>query len=300
LLGELARLYTANLDGKAPPLPEFEPLQYADYATWQRKRLRRDTTAYQEAIVWWKDRFQRPPRELDLPFKRSAVRVGLDPTEGVIRWPIDSQRAQRLRRLGRKEAATIYVVWLAALVALLAAETGQSDVVVGTYMTNRRSADLQNMMGDFTNLVTLRFQCDQAITFRGWLSEVRFWVAATEARCDIPHEELRKELQELGVTLPEIRLIFGTSTGHARAAMHFAGLSVTRPDMATVATMPWGITISFDERNDIQECRAFFDAGIYDPPAVRRFIGRLHELLEAISRRPDLSLSELLALREMV
>jgi acyl carrier protein len=298
LLGELACLYTAKLEGAPPPLPETEPLHYADYATWQRMTQRHNGPAYQDAIAWWKERFQQQSRLPDLPFKRSAPLDGVDPTDGVVRWPIDSQLAQRLSRLGRNEAVTTYVVWLAALVALLADETGEPDVVVGTYMTNRRRAEVQNMMGDFTNLTALRFQCDHAMSFRDWLSDVKFWVTTTEARCEIPYEELREELQELGVTLPEVRLIYLGSTNHARAAMHFAGLSLSWPDIATVATMPWGVTMYVDERNDIQEYRARFNAGIHDPAAVRQFIGRLCELLDAGSRHPDLSLGELLALHE--
>ena len=187
LLSELALLYKAKLDGEAPPLPEFELLQYGDYAAWQRTAFRREGAAYQEAIAWWKERFEHPPRLLDLPFKRSAPLVGFDPAEGMMSSPVIHGLVQHLNWLRRNEATTTYMVWLAALVALLAAETGQSDIVIGTYVTTRRGAELQKMMGDFTNLAELRFHCDHVMSFRDWLSEVRFWVTAAEARSEILH-----------------------------------------------------------------------------------------------------------------
>jgi len=290
---ELALLYSAKLEGAAFPLSESEHLQIADYAAWQRKALSRDGPTYQETVAWWKERFQQQLPMSDLPFKRSAAVAGLDPTDGVTGWRVDSGVAQRLTRLGEQERATPYVVWLAALVVLLAAETGQRAVIVGTYVTNRRGAATQNMMGYFSNLATLGFQVNYASTFRGWLSEVRIQVAATEARCEIPHEELREELQRLGVNLPEVSVIFGA--GHAQANTHFAGLALT-PTKPVYASMPWGFSI--DVR--LLQGSIAFDAGIYDPVGVRQFIGHLNDLLDAISYHPDLPLGELLALREAV
>ena len=162
---------------------------------------------------------------------------------------------QHLNWLRRNEATTTYMVWLAALVALLAAETGQSDIVIGTYVTTRRGAELQKMMGDFTNLAELRFHCDHVMSFRDWLSEVRFWVTAAEARSEISHEELRKELHQLGVTLPEVQVIFGAPMGYARMDRHFAGLRLTLPESAPVAVMPWGFSMFLVETNGQQRVR---------------------------------------------
>jgi acyl carrier protein len=300
LFGELAILYEAKLKGMSPPLPESEPLQLADYAAWQRKTLRRDGPAYQEAVAWWKERFQRQPHMPGLPFKRPAPLAGLDPAKGVISWPVGLELTQRLARLRQQEGVTPYQVWLAALVALLAAEIGQPEVTVGSYVTNRRRADVQNMIGYLTNLATLGFRVDFAMPFRDWLSEVRSVATAAEVRSEIPHEELREQLKGLGVALPEISVIFGAPRGFIRADQHFAGLTVARPDLSMKATMPWGFTVNIHERNDLEECWATFDAGIYDPVGVRRFIDRLLDLLDAASQHPDRPIGELLALGEAV
>jgi len=320
LLSELARLYPAKLEGGPSPLPEFEPLQFADYASWQRSALRRGGSAYQETIAWWRERFEQPTprptlpfiawwknharqpkRRPGLPFERPAPLQGLDPTAGGTTLPVDSSLAQRLARLRHKEGATNYVAWLAALVVLLAAETGQPNVTIGTYMTHRRRATMQNIMGDFTNLVTLTFQCDHAMSFRAWLSEVRLQVMGAEAHSEIPIEELRKELQALGVASPYVQIIFAApEAGDIETDIQFAGLRLTLSEFPAPAVMPWGFSVIVHERNGVQECATTFDAGRYDPALVRGFIGRLHELLDAVSRQPDRPIGELLALREAV
>jgi hypothetical protein len=128
---ELALLYEAKLRRAEPPLPEFEPLQYADYAAWQRKVLAPGERSYQATLAWWKDRFQRAPsalpnfvsrrRRLHLPFERARARPDADAASGIIRWRLDRQTSQQLRTLARSEGATFYMITLAAFVALLAA-----------------------------------------------------------------------------------------------------------------------------------------------------------------------------------
>lgn len=297
ILGELALLYNAKIEGTDPPLSESEPLQVADYAAWQRKSLPRGGPAYQEMVAWWKERFQNRPAMPDLPFKRSAPVAGLDPADGVIICPVDPKLVQRLTRLRQHEGTTPYTVWLASLVVLLAAEIGQPEIIVGSYVTNRRR-EVQNLIGYFTNLATLGFQVDNATPFPDWLSEVRTQVMAAEAVCEIPHEELREELRRLGVILPNVSVIFGAPMGHTRADTNFTGLKVTRPNFLTVAHMPWGFSMNLHEHNNLQEFRTTFDAGIYDPNSVRRFIARLLEFLDVISCHPDRSIGELLALSE--
>ena len=114
------------------------------------------------------------PSRLELPLRRQAPLLGLDPTVGTIDWPVDLELEQRLNWLSRDNGTTLFVVWLAALVALLAAETRQPDIIVGTYMTSRRRHPaLRNMIGCFNHLVALRFRCDPAMPFSDWLFKVR-------------------------------------------------------------------------------------------------------------------------------
>ena len=173
----------------------------------------------------------------------------------------------------------------------LAVSTGERDVIVGSYLSNRNRVVLQNMFGFFANLATLRFRFDPDRTFREWLCIVRGTVSAAEARGDIPYEELIKELVAQDITPPKIRVIFNTSTDHP--ILRFADLELI-PRSYLQRHMPWGFSISLDHRNHGKDCRLDFDAGLYDPAGVRDFIGHYDNLLDAVSRQPDVPIRELI------
>jgi len=296
LRDELAQLYNAKL--KHLPTPESQSLEYVDFASWQRLSLRPDGKRYQEVIRWWRMLFEGKPQQLNPPFARSTSITGLDPSEGQFGKLIDSETQRRLHELQQNESTTTYMVWLAALVALLSAETEQPDIIVGAYITHRRRAALQNMYGYFSNLVSLRFQCDQALSFREWLREVKAFVLEAQEYCEIPLEDLRAVLQEDGVDFPPIQLIFDAPLEAAREDTEYLDLKVSRPFLGIAPVMPTGFTIILETKNKTQTCHAIFDAGYYETTAVRAFIQRLCTFVNDVSRLPDLSLEELLTAKD--
>ena len=155
---ELTVFYEARLRGGDAPVPEFEPLQYGDYAVWQRRTLDTEGAAYRDAVAWWRDLFCGEPSPLELPFKRPEPVPETDPAEGLIWWGLDRAVASPLDANRRQDGATYYVVRLAAFCALLAGETGHLDLILGTYVTNRNRLETQDMFGFFSNLVTLRIR----------------------------------------------------------------------------------------------------------------------------------------------
>jgi amino acid adenylation domain-containing protein len=290
---QLGHLYEAKRSGSDLPLPETASLQYGDYAVWERKTLRRDGAAYGDAISWWADVLAGAPRVLELPFRRAQPVADADPVDGEITWGIDGKTSLRLAELARAERTTYYVVRLATFVMLLAAETGQTDIVLGTYVTNRNRPELHDMLGFFSNLATLRFTCERSMKFRDWLSVVRTRVVETEAHCQIPYEELRRELLQRGVIPPDIQVIINVARHNV--SFHFADIKLTTLELRT-GGMPWGLTMMFDEHREDGRCQALFDAGIYQPAGMHRMVDRLRRLLDAVSRHPDSSVDALLAM----
>lgn len=293
LLRELAAHYAAGRHGARATLPA--PLQYCDYAAWQRERLRRDGTGYAERIAWWSRHMAAPPPPMALPFRRPDPSRPADPARGRISRRLDPEVSRRLRDLKRRHGATDYVVWLATVAALLSRISGSEDLVIGTYVTNRNRLALQDMLGCFVNLVPMRLGCDPRLRVPDWLTSVCRTVAAAEARADIPFEQLREDLAARGIVVPEIAVIFSDS--YRRDQMRFADLCLTRLEKAEPA-MPWGFSIVFDERAGAYGLRIAFDAGLYDPDDVVGFSDRLCRLLDLVSRRDDLSLRELVALSD--
>ena len=303
---ELGVLYEAKLRGDAPPLPEFEPLQYGDYAVWQRQMLRPDQPAFRDTVEWWREQslrrasdwrvkfFSAGPRATQLPLRRFRKRHDAAPVEGLIWWGIDPATSRRLDQIGREARATYYMTRLAVFAALVAAESGRAEVILGTYATNRNSVELLNMFGFFANPTALRLHCDLNRTFREWLTEVREVVIETQAHAEIPHDELCRELRKAGVKPLKFDLMVGVSD-HT-APVRFGGIELTWLERRMEA-MPTGFTLTFDQHNEGHRCWTAFDARIYDPAQVRDFITRLVRLLDAVSHNPKLPVAKLIAMR---
>jgi hypothetical protein len=292
---ELAQVYEAKKRGEPPPLPDSAPLQYADYAVWQRRTLDSAGPAYRASVEWWRDLLSGQPREIPLPFRRRWRRRAAEPAEGLLWWGVDSEISQRLDQLGRATGVTYFTLRLAAFVALLAAEGGQSDVVLGTYVTNRNRVETQNMFGYFANLALLRLHYDARRTFLGWTAEVRKMVGDIQAHGEIPYEQLREELRACGVNPPEIRAIFSVTDQVPTVRLGEAELTWLD---RRIESMPWGFTVAFDPQNEEHRCRVSFDARLFDPARVRDWVGRFGRLLDAVSREPDLPIGKLVARSE--
>lgn len=291
---ELGLLYDAKMRGADPPLPEFEQLQYADYAAWERKAIDRDSAAYKASVQWWRNNLAGAPPVLSLPFRRPQPLSAVDPKEGRIRWAMEPETSRQLAKLAREEGTTYFVVGLAAFVLLLSASSGETDMVLGTYVANRDRPELQNMYGWFSNLVTLRFRCEFDGTFRDWLRIVHKRTMETLAQSRIPYEVLREELLRQGAVPPDIQVIFNADQD--RASFDVAGLKFTRL-WRHVGGMPWGLSINLNEPDENDQCGAWFDAGMHRSSELHQLIGRYRRLLNAVAHDPNLSVDDLVGLR---
>jgi acyl carrier protein len=291
-LDELSSLYQAIYTGKSAVLPEMS-LQYGDYAAWQRTVLDPAGRAYHELLAWWAKYFQDVPPLPELPFRRPEMLVGVDPSAGYLTRSIEPQLMERLSRLQREAGASLYKIWLAGFVAVLWLETDCSDIVVGSYVTNRRHRQTRNMIGDFSNTIALRFKFDADISFRELISRVGDTVVAAESHGEIPYEKLSKELQKLNIATPQIRAILTAPLDNHMEELSFAGLKVNRYTPQKRSTMRWGCTVELRERDEDYRCVIDFDAGIYDPSLVQIFMDRLYELLNSVSHQPGLTIREL-------
>jgi non-ribosomal peptide synthetase component F len=267
--------------------------------------MRPDQPAFRDAVEWWGELFTRRasdwrgkfsssgPRATRLPLRRIWKRRDVAPVEGLLWWGIDRETSRRLDQIGRDARATYYMTRLAVFAALAASESRRSDVILGTYATNRSRVELQNMFGFFANPVALRLHCDLDKTFREWLADVRAAVVETQARAEIPHDELCRELGKVGVKPLKLDVIFGVSD-HT-APVHFGDVELTWLERR-METMPTSFTLTFDHHNEDHRCWCAFDARIYDPIRVRDFISRLVRLLNVVSSNSDLPIKKLIAM----
>jgi acyl carrier protein len=292
LMNELAALYEARVRGLDPPIPKAMPLQYVDYAVWHRELMRPDGPVYEEMLAWWKQVFAKRIRTTKLPFRRSVRETGVDPGRGVVQWKLDDEVAARLDAVARRAGATHFVVRLACFIALIADLGGRSTVVIGTNFANRHRAETRNIVGLLTNLVPLVFPYRRRLPFREWLETVRDRLFDTEARAEIPYEELYRKLRAAGLKPPGVGILFTISADLGEQRM--GDVSVIRRPYP-VGTMPWGCQVYIDERVP-GNCRVDFDANLYPPEEMAAMVDRYLRLLEAASRLPNMSIGRLVAM----
>jgi amino acid adenylation domain-containing protein len=191
LLAELGRLYAAFAAGRPSPLPEL-PLQYADFAVWERRSLRDGHLRGQ--LDYWRSRLSGDLPELLLPVKRS--RPAAQNFRGRLeRLDLPAGLAGELRDFARREGATLFMVLLAGFDLLLHLCTAQDDLLVGTALANRGRVELEGVIGPFSNLLALRTDLSGDPSFRELLGRVRDTALGAYAHQGVPFEVLLPELR---------------------------------------------------------------------------------------------------------
>jgi amino acid adenylation domain-containing protein len=240
LVRELSLLYAARRRGEASPLPEL-PLQYADYAAWQRGWLRGEVLAAQ--LAYWRQALAGAPPLLDLPtdrprpprqsFRGDRVTRRLDPALG-----------EALRALARVQGATAFMIHLAVFQALLGRYSGQQVVVVGTPIANRRHAELEGLIGFFVNTLALLGDLAGEPRFADHLARVRDTALGAYAHQDLPFEKLVEEIEphrSLAHT-PLFQVLLSARDMPAVAAVALPGLEAA-PVEAELAAAKFDLTL---------------------------------------------------------
>ncbi|MFD3658968.1 condensation domain-containing protein, partial [Streptomyces sp. NPDC058620] len=186
---ELAALYEAFRVGRPDPLPPL-PVQYADFAVWQRTWL--DGEVLEQQLDYWRANLAGLP-QLELPTDRP--RPPVRSTEGAAtRFTVSAETADALRAVAREGGATMFMTLLAAFDVLLSRYAGSEDVVVGTPVANRNRAETEDLIGLFVNTLVLRTDLSGDPTFGELLGRVRNAALGAYAHQDVPFEQLVDDL----------------------------------------------------------------------------------------------------------
>jgi amino acid adenylation domain-containing protein len=290
LLRELAILYRAFKEGRPSPLPDL-PVQYADFAEWQREWLQGERLDRQ--LRYWKERLDGIPPRLELATDRSRA-ASPGPREGAAHYfQLSPPAARGVQDLARRAAATPFMVLLAAFQALLQRYTGDDRFVVGTPIANRNHSETEGLIGFFVNLLPLPADLSNDPTFLELLSRVRDEALGAYAHQDLPFEKLVHELapqRHLDET-PLFQVLFALQNASA-SSLELSGLRVS--------VLPREITAT---RYDLELILQQGDAAIagllcyqrerFDDGTIRGLARHYRTLVEAALEDPGRRLSEL-------
>ncbi|HJT57958.1 MAG TPA: amino acid adenylation domain-containing protein [Ktedonobacteraceae bacterium] len=291
-LPELSALYEAFSAGRPSPLPEL-PIQYADFAIWQREQMQ--DKAVTDDIAYWKQQLAGAPNLLDLP--TDHPRAAIPTYRGRVQpFALSTVLTDRLRALYRQEGVTLYMLLLAAFNILLYRYTEQEDILVGTATSGRKRPEFEKLMGLFMNMLVMRTKLSGNPTFRELVGRVRETTFEAQAHADIPFEYVVKELQpERSINQnPLFQVLFVLEPQHPILPSDWA---LTHMDAQTDISK-FDLSLIMEDRTEGIIGRFEYSTGLFDVTTIERMIGHWQTLLESIARHPDQKISELALLTE--
>ncbi len=280
MVEELVKLYAAFSDGHTPNLPAL-PIQYADYALWQRNWMEAGEKARQ--LTYWREQLggEQPVLELPFDYQRPAL-----PTHRGARLGIElaPQLLADLRRVAKQAGVTLPMVLLAAYQALLHRYSGQEDVRVGVPIANRNRLETEGLIGFFVNTQVLKADVNGQMSVAQLLHQVRQRSLEAQAHQDLPFEQLVEALQpERSMSLsPLFQVLFNHRVTSA-------GSHLQRLPSLQVEVLSWDEGVAqFDLALDVEESREALHASLsyatdlFAPATIERMAGHWQNLLQAM------------------
>jgi amino acid adenylation domain-containing protein len=291
LTREVAALYAAAVAAHPSPLPDLQ-VQYADYAAWQRGWLVGAVLAAQ--LTYWRRALAAAPPLLDLPTDRP--RPPLQTFHGDRRALfLPSELAEGVRRLGRGQGATAFMVLLAALQTLLHRISGQPVVAVGSPIANRGRSELEGLIGFFANTLVLAVDLAGEPSFSALLDRVREAALGAYAHQDLPFEKLVEELAPernlAHAPLFQVLLAYQSAVGAALPPAA-GGLTVSALD-ADMAAAKFDLSLNVEERGGGLATALEYNTDLFDPATAGRLLEQFRDLLAAALAAPEARVSEL-------
>ncbi|HGM6676360.1 TPA: amino acid adenylation domain-containing protein [Serratia marcescens] len=279
LLRELGALYGALRRGDADPLPPL-PLQYADYAAWQRRYLTPERLAAQ--AQYWRETLSDAPALLTLPTDRPRPTVQSF-SGGEVPIAIDAELTQALRQFSRQHGGTLFMTVLAAWSLVLARMAGQQELVIGTPEANRGRLETESLVGFFVSTLALRIDLRDDPDLPTLIARIRHAVLAARENRDLPFEqvvELVNPPRHLGYT-PLFQVMLAWQDGSVRD-ISLPGLQAESAELG-YQIAKYDLTLDLAERDEQISGTLNFATALFDRATAERYGVYLVQVLRAMA-----------------
>ena len=283
LFSELAALYSAYARGEPSPLAEL-PVQYGDYAAWQRGWIRGDVLARQ--LAYWSGVLKGVPPLLELPTDRP--RPAVQSYRGAkLDFALPEDAAARVATLARQEGGTPFMVLLAACAVVLARWSGQDDLVIGTPLANRGSLQVEPLIGFFANTLALRADLSGAPSFRALLGRVREVSLGAFAHQELPFERVVEALQpERSLSHSPVFQVMFALQNVPGGGPSLPGIEM-EPVGRETPTAKFDLSLTLAQDGGHTWGVAEYATDLFDAATIDRFLGHFATLLDGALRDPD-------------
>ncbi|ARU62939.1 hypothetical protein CBW65_19595 [Tumebacillus avium] len=289
LIGELTALYESFAAGRTPQLPEL-PIQYADYAVWQKQELQGQRFGNQ--LAYWKEKLDGPLPVLQLPTDRPHPAVQTH-NGSTLRFTLSAEQRTALNKLAKKADATLFMTLLAAYNVLLHRYAAQEDILVGVPAAGRTREETEGLIGFFVNTLVMRTDLGGDPSFRELLKRVKETTLDADANQEVPFELLVSELQpeRSASHSPLFQVMFALqNTPQTRVeaeGLTFSGLGLQGK------TAKFDLTLTMEESADGLYGSFEYNVDLFDETTISRMAGHFQQLLRAITEQPDTAIGSL-------
>ena len=289
LTRELHMLYASYAAGRPSPLPEL-PVQYADYALWQRGWLKDEVLEQQ--LAYWRGRLDGAPSVLDLPTDRPRP-ASQSFRGGQLGLALPAGMSNALAALARREGATMFMVLMASFQLLLSRWSAQQDVVVGSPVAGRTDPKTEGLIGFFVNMLSYRTKLDGDMDFRALLAGVKRTALANFAHQDLPFEKLVQELQPVrDLSRQPIFQVAFALQNVPQQSMGLDGLSLI-PIEAEHTTAKFDLYLQMQETPEGLRGSLEYATDLFDRSTIERLARHFENLLGAVVANPDAAICTL-------
>ncbi|CAM3324100.1 non-ribosomal peptide synthetase [Xenorhabdus nematophila] len=280
LIRELGILYCAALEEKKALLEPL-PIQYADYAVWQQKWLRGETTVAQRSF--WQEQLRGAPELLTLPTDRPR-----SPEQSYagdyIPIHLNAELLSALKALEQRQGTTLFMTLLAGWSIVLARLSGQNDIVIGTPVANRPYSELEGLIGFFVNTLPLRVELENCHTVAELLTHIREQALAIYAHQELPFEQLVEILQpNRSLSYNPIFQVMLALDNTPTPSFELPDLSVSVLEKKTRCSAHFDLTLSLVETTDNLIGHLEYASDLFDKITVERIVGYLTQVLTAMT-----------------
>src|SRR5215213_6974498 len=288
LIREVTDLYAAFLKRQPSPLPEL-PVQYADFAVWQRDWL--SGAVLDEQLAYWRKQLHDAPAHLELAtdHPRPALQTFNGASAAVV---LPSALSEAARQLSQPEGVTLFMTLLAVFQTLLYRYTGQDDICVGTPIANRNRAEIEGLIGFFVNTLVMRTQLHRAESFRELLQRVREVVLDAHSHQDLPFEKLVEELAPVrDMSRPPLFQVMFALQNEPREYLELPGLTLNRLASGS-KTAKFDLTMYVSENRQGFVVFLEYNTDLFEATTIQRMLGHFQTILESIVADPQQRVSE--------
>jgi amino acid adenylation domain-containing protein len=283
IVSEFVQLYTAHVEGRGNSLDPL-PIQYADYARWQRQWLQGET--FEKQLSYWRARLSGAAPLLELPTDRPRPAVQSYRGERV-QIELDARLSGKLKALARRHEVTLFMILYAGLAILLARLSGQTDVIIGTPIANRKRAELEGLIGFFVNSLALRVRVSEDLRISEFFERVREITLSAYGHQDVPFEKVVEAVHpQRSLSHNPLFQVVLALQNTPKSELRLPQLNVVPEDEVYESAM-FDLHVVLEERGDRIIGALHYATDLFDRETIERWISSFSVLLTEMADGAD-------------